>query len=288
MSSGWVILDKPSGLFSRKADAIVARIFGAKKYGHIGTLDEMASGVLPIALGAATKMIPFNQIKNEKEYAFSLRFGFETNTLDMTGQVVKRTNIIPTEKQILKILPLLTGDIKQIPPDFSSVHINGQRAYTLARKGKNLKLPAKKIYIKSLKLIKISGDSCLFKVSCSCGTYVRSIVRDIAKLCGSLATAETIRRIKTGIFNIKDSVGLDFLENLFNNDADFEQYLKPIDFGLGGIPASNLSEESARTYKNGGFVKAGATRGLRRVYSDGVFIGIGITQNGLLKPKRNV
>ncbi len=290
MDSGWIILDKPSGMFSRRAAGIVARMFGARTFGHIGTLDEMASGVLPIALGAATKMIPFVEMARPsvKEYEFSCVFGYETDTLDALGHEIARTDIIPSQSAVERAVSQSIGDIEQIPPIYSAVHINGRRAYDVARRGGAVDLPPHHVHIDSLNLLNINGAVWTFRTRCSRGTYVRAIARDIAKICGTLATVTMIRRTESIGFSVKNAVQLDFLENLFNNGGDFRQYLKPIDFGLGDIPVWNLDDKSAVLYKNGGFIETGDADGLRRVYSGSEFIGIGMVADGVLRPKRTI
>ncbi len=290
MSDGFIILDKPSGIFSRTAGGRIARMFGTKKFGHIGTLDPMASGVLPIAVGGATKMIPFIEENNpnEKEYLFSCVFGFETDTLDITGHETQRNNIIPTEEMVKSVLPKLVGKIMQIPPLYSAVHVDGVRAYDAARRGKTIDIPAREIEIFELEFLGVRNDSWTFRVRCSRGTYVRSIARDIAKMCGTIATVDMIRRTQTNGFTIKNAVKLDFLENLYNNGGDFKKYLEPIDSGLGDIPVVNLDGTAADFYKNGGFVVTAGADGLRRVYSGDTFIGIGTIVDGTLRPKRTI
>lgn len=287
---GWIILDKDSGLFSRTAGGRVARMFGTKKFGHIGTLDPMASGVLPIAIGGATKMIPFIEAAqpNEKEYLFSLQFGFQTDTLDITGREVARDNFIPSEAAVRQILPDFIGDIMQTPPVFSAVHISGRRAYDAARRGISIDIPPRKITVYSLELLDIVGDSWRFRVRCSRGTYVRALGRDIAKKCGAIATVDMIRRTLTNGFTLKNAVKLDFLENLVNNGADIGEYLMPTDFGLGDIPVINLTDKDADFYINGGFVNVGRGDGAARVYRDEMFIGIGVVADGVLRPKRTI
>lgn len=287
---GWIILDKPSGVFSKTAAVRAAHLFNTKKNGHIGTLDPMASGVLPVAIGNATKMVPFIEefCERTKEYLFSVQFGFETDTLDITGTEVSRNNIIPTESALRAILPKFTGDINQIPPKFSAVHINGRRAYELARSGQEIEIPSRRVKVYSLELTGISGDSWNFCMRCAPGTYVRSIARDIAYSLGTLATVGMIRRTQSGIFSIKNAYTLDFLENLFNNGGDVGEYLAPVDFGLGDIPVLNLDDKSTKLYRNGGFVKVGNTDGLYRVYFDNKFVGIGTVSGGVLKPRRTI
>ena len=290
MADGFIILDKESGLFSRTAGGRVARMFETKKFGHIGTLDPMASGVLPIAIGGATKMIPFIEDinSNKKEYLFSCQFGFETDTLDITGREIARDDIVPTVDMVVSVVPKLIGKIMQTPPLYSAVHVDGVRAYDAARRGREIEIPAREVEIFELEFLGVRNDSWHFRVMCSRGTYVRSIARDIAKMCGCVATVDMIRRTQTNGFTIKNAVKLDFLENLVNNGGDFKKYLEPIDSGLGDIPVVNLDGTAATLYKNGGFVETGGANGLRRVYSDDVFIGIGTVADGILHPKRTI
>lgn len=290
MTSGWIILDKASGVFSRTAGARVARMFETKTFGHIGTLDPMASGVLPIAIGNATKMIPFVEENNpnEKEYLFSCVFGFETDTLDITGREIARNDIIPDAQSVLSALPKLLGEIQQVPPIYSAVHVNGRRAYELARGGADVALKPRSVTIKSLELVERTDNVWTFRTRCGRGTYVRSLARDIAKLCGTYATVTMIRRTYTNGFDIKNAVKLDFLENLVNNGTDFKKFLKPIDFGLGDIPVLNLDDKSADFYSHGGFIGVDEMDGLRRVYCGNTFIGIGVVCDGNLRPKRTI
>ena len=290
MKSGWIILDKDSGLFSRTAGGKIARMIGTKKFGHIGTLDPMASGVLPIAIGDATKMIPFVEeiSPNVKEYLFSLQFGFETDTLDITGHEIQCNDIVPSKSDVLDTLPKLIGKIAQVPPQYSAVHIDGKRAYDVARHGQTIEIPPRDVEIYELEFLGIREKSWHFRVRCSRGTYVRSIARDIAKLCGTIATVDMIRRTQSGGFDIKSAVKLDFLENLFNNSASIDEKLMPVDFGLGDIPVLNLSDKDAEFYKNGGFITIAADNGLYRVYDNDLFIGIGVVYDGKLRPKRTI
>lgn len=288
--SGWIILDKDSGVFSRSAGARVARLFNIKKFGHIGTLDPMATGVLPIALGDATKMIPFVTELNsgEKEYLFSLKFGIETDTIDTTGDIIARNDIIPTDDQIRAAVGDLIGDIMQIPPKYSAVHINGARAYKMARRGADVELPARPVHIYDMHYNGFNGTSWTFSVRCSTGTYVRSLARDIAKKCGAIASVDMIRRIYTNGFDIKNAVRLDFLENLYNNGADIEKFLMPIDLGLGDIPVLNLGVKDTELYKHGGFIRVAMPDTMVRVYNGSNFVGIGVVNNKQLRPRRTI
>lgn len=288
---GIIILDKETGMFSRTAGNTVAKMFGEKKFGHIGTLDPMATGVLPIAIGKATKMIPFIEETNEnvKEYLFGLRFGIETDSLDITGKIIKTNNIVPTDYEINAACEKISKMVEQIPPIFSAIHVNGIRAYKLARNGTNIKIPPKPIKIFCIENTgKCRENEYNFRVVCSRGTYVRSIVRDIANLCGTIATTTYIRRIQTNGFNIKDAVKLDFLKNLFNNNMDIKQYLMASDCALGDIPVINLDNKETLFYKNGGFIETDVNDGFWRVYCDNEFIGIGRVDSGKLHPKRTI
>lgn len=287
---GWIILDKPTGLFSKSAAMRTARLFGTKKNGHVGTLDPMASGVLPVAIGNATKMVPFLEevCDRTKEYLFSVQFGFETDTLDITGAEINRTNIVPDQATLVAVLPEFVGKISQVPPLYSAVHVSGQRAYELARAGQIVDMPVRQVEVYLLELVKITGVSWHFHMRCSPGTYVRSIARDIAKRCGTVATVDMIRRTQTSGFTLKNAVELDFLEKVFNNGGDVGEFLAPVDLGLGDIPVLNLTDKETVLYKNGGFINKGGTDGLVRVYFDDVFVGIGVLDGGVLKPKRTI
>lgn len=290
MKSGWVILDKDSGLFSRTAGGRIARMFGTKKFGHIGTLDPMATGVLPIAIGNATKMIPFVEEVNPsiKEYLFSCRFGYETDALDITGTEIARDNFIPSQSDVQAVLPKLIGHIMQVPPMYSAVHVDGARAYEMARRGQSVEIAPRPVDIYELEFLGVRGDSWHFRTRCSRGTYVRSIARDIAKMCGAYATVDMIRRTLTNGFDLSNAVKLDFLENMFNNGVALDEFLGPIDLGLGDIPVLNLSDKAANFYKSGGFVETDVSDGLVRVYCGDVFIGIGAVHNCVLRPKRTI
>ncbi|MDL2295607.1 tRNA pseudouridine(55) synthase TruB [Lachnospiraceae bacterium OttesenSCG-928-E19] len=291
-NSGWIILDKPENMTSRRAGHILFKMFNSSTYGHIGTLDPMASGLLPIALGAATKMVPFWVDDQVKEYLFSVQFGYETDTLDVCGTETLRTDITPTDDKIVNACKQLIGNIDQIPPMYSAIHVNGMRAYELARAGKNIEMKPRPVKIYELEFMGFRNSAHQFRVLCSPGTYVRSIGRDIAKMCGTLGTVNMIRRIQSNGLTIKDTVKLDFLENLYNNGSDFKKYLKDVDFGLGDIPVLNLNDKDAQLFMHGGFVTICDMKhetcdmNLQRVYSDNKFIGIGFVENGMLKPKR--
>ena len=297
-------MDKPSGLTSRQAGWRVAKLFKTKKFGHIGTLDPMASGLLVIALGEATKMIPFLETvrAKDKEYMFSIKWGIKTDAGDITGKVTERGGRIPEKNEIAAALPELIGEYDQTPPAFSAKKIDGVAAYKSARGGNPVELRPARVAIYGLCIRDSTGaiDDIVYYVKCGPGTYIRSLVQDIAERisnpCHSreggnrIATCSMIRRTKSGGFDIKDAVELDFLENLYNNSPNMvQEHLRPVDFGLDGIPVGNLNDDDARLFENGGIVvtKDDST-GLRRVYSDKRFLGIGMNENYALWPKRIV
>lgn len=290
MKDGWIILDKDSGVFSKTAAARVSRLFGVRKNGHIGTLDPMASGVLPIAIGDATKMIPFVEKfrDNAKEYIFGVLFGFETDTLDITGAEVARTDVVPDVETVKSKLNQFVGHITQVPPAYSAIHVDGRRAYEMARRGEKIEIPSRAVDVYALELLGVNGNRFEFKMSCAPGTYVRSIARDIAHACGTIATVDMIRRTRASGWTIKNAYTLDFLENLVNNGGDVEEYLASVDSGLGDIPVLNLGKDACDLYKHGGFIKRDDLNGYYRVYSGDIFIGIGIMTDGILKPKRTI
>ncbi len=288
--NGWIVLDKPTNCNSRKAGAILAKIFGAKTFGHIGTLDPMASGLLPIALGEATKMIPFWQANAPKEYFFDVIFGFETDTLDITGDVTQKNDKIPTEQAVRDAVSQIKGEIMQVPPRYSAIHINGVRAHKMARKGIDFDVPPRPVTIFELEYLGKTDNAHHFRTLCSVGTYVRSIGRDIANICETVGTVSMIYRTQTNGLNIKNAVKLDFLENLYNNGKDCKEYLQSTDYGLGDIPVCNLNGIDADFYKSGRFIKVSQDYpiGLIRVYCDEQFTGIGSFDGELLRPKRTL
>ena len=287
---GFVILDKPSDVSSKTAAIRATKIFNTKKNGHIGTLDPMASGVLPVAIGNATKMVPFIEefCDRTKEYLFTVRFGFETDTLDITGTEVSRNDVIPDVNAVRGVLHKFIGHITQVPPVFSAVHISGVRAYELARAGKTPEIPPRTVDIYELELTGVDGQDWNFRMTCAPGTYVRSVARDIARACGTVATVTMIRRTKTSGFELKDAVPLDFLENLFNNGGNISKYLMPADSGLGDIPVLNLDRKACRLYRNGGFISGAFADGPYRVYCGDEFIGMGTVESNTLRPKRTI
>ncbi|KYH12275.1 pseudouridine synthase [Neorickettsia sp. 179522] len=209
---GWLNLDKERGISSFGALKLLKRKLGVKKAGYVGTLDPIATGVLIIALGRTTKLIP--QFDDSlKEYEFTIEWGTETDTLDSEGTVLRSGGLIPSMNAILGVLPSFLGEQLQVPPRFSAIHVNGTRAYLLARAGMEFQMQPRRIVIHSIECINHSSGQSVLRVSCSKGTYVRAIARDIAHRLGSLAFVSRIRRTKSGVFDITSGKKLSEITN---------------------------------------------------------------------------
>ena len=225
--NGWLIIDKPVNMGSTTVVNITRKLFDAKKNGHAGTLDPFATGVLPIAFGEATKLLPY-VTDGDKEYEFVVKFGIATNTLDPTGQITAQKDLLPTEAEIKTILPLFLGQIKQTPPIYSALKINGRRAYDLARSGQLTDIPERSITISRLDFLEMIDDSqARFRVTCSKGTYVRSLGASLAEKLGTYGHLTALRRLKCGNFDIRDTI---LLENLKNIEyvEERKKYLRPL------------------------------------------------------------
>lgn len=248
--NGWLIIDKPQNMGSTDVVNLTRRLLDANKNGHAGTLDPFATGVLPIAFGEATKLIPFVTDGN-KEYEFVLKFGVETNTDDIEGTVVKTTDIIPSKEEILQILPKFLGTIKQTPPAYSAIKINGQRAYKLARQGQEVNIPTRDIQIHYLEFLEQINDfEFKFRVGCSKGTYIRTLGKDIALQLGSLGHLTALRRTKCAIFSLQDTILLENLKNIVYEDERLMSLL-PIETSLRDIAVIAVSEEDAVKLRHG-------------------------------------
>jgi len=209
---GWVNLDKPYGLGSTSAVGKIRWLFEAQKAGHAGTLDPLATGVLPIALGDASKTVPFMQ-DAIKGYDFTIKWGENTSTWDVEGEVTQSSEIRPTSDEIKAELPQFTGQISQIPPKFSAIKVDGKRAYDLAREGENITLKAREVFIEQFDLLACDDESASFSVICGKGTYIRSLARDMAAALGTCGHVTVLRRTRVGAFTLDNSVRLDILEN---------------------------------------------------------------------------
>ena len=248
--NGWLIVDKPSGMTSTAVVNRVKRLYDAAKAGHGGTLDPLATGLLPIAFGEATKTVPY-VMDGLKTYRFSLRFGVRTETDDAEGEVVEQSDVRPSEDEISAALPKFIGDIQQTPPIYSAIKVDGERAYDLARAKKPVVLEPRPIFIEDFQLIEFTdADHADFLVTSGKGAYMRSLARDLAQAVGTEGHIAALRRIKVGPFTENDAISLDELDSI-GQIAALEQRLLPVAAALDDIPALTLTEMEASRLKNG-------------------------------------
>jgi tRNA pseudouridine55 synthase len=252
---GWIVLDKPVGMTSTHAVAIVKRLFAAKRAGHAGTLDPLASGGLPIALGEATKTVPF-VMDGRKCYRFTVAWGEERDTDDTEGRVVRTSAVRPRPESISALLPRFTGVIEQVPPQYSAVKVQGERAYDLARDGEKVELQPRPVEIHKLTLVEqIDEDHSLFEAECGKGTYVRALARDIGRLLGCFGHICALRRTLVGPFGEGDMIPLEQLEALCDRAASGEgslaDALLPVETALDDIPALAVTRADAARLHRG-------------------------------------
>jgi tRNA pseudouridine55 synthase len=292
MPHGWIILDKPVGLGSTQAVAAVKRNlreagFGKKvKVGHGGTLDPLACGVLPIAVGEATKLTG-RLLDASKVYEFTIMFGVETDTLDLEGAVVATSEVRPSPSEINTVLPRFTGPIEQVPPVYSALKVDGQRAYDLARAGEEVAMKSRAVTIHSLEVIAddLPGEVTL-RAHVSKGTYIRSLARDIAQTLETCGHVTHLRRIKAGPFTLEHAISLDML-NEIGKGAPLERMILPLEAGLDDIPALDLAPEEARAVRQGRVLSGmSLTDGQYWARSDGVPVALVELAGGLARVVR--
>jgi len=248
--NGWVCLDKPVGLGSTDAVSRIRRMFNAQKAGHSGTLDPLADGVLPIALGEATKTVPF-AMESDKVYRFTIAWGASTASFDREGEVIATSDVRPSPEAVAALLPGMVGEIDQIPPIFSAIKVDGRRAYDLAREGETPELAARKVTIHSAAVVAApSPDEIAIEVACGKGTYIRAIVRDLAAALGACGHVAALRRTRTGAFHEGTAITLDKLADLVHRGAGLEALL-PVETALDDIPALAVTNEDAFRLRQG-------------------------------------
>lgn len=252
--NGWIILDKPYGLGSTQAVAAVKRCLreageAKAKIGHGGTLDPLAEGVLPIALGEATKLAG-RMLDSDKAYDFCVKFGAQTDTLDAEGEAVATSDVRPTREDIEAILPRFTGPIEQMPPAYSALKVDGRRAYVLARAGEEVTLKTRAVTIHALELLSCNKDSATLSATVSKGTYIRSLARDIALALGTVGHVTMLRRTKAGPFTLNSAISLDKITQAAKA-RDIAQRVLPLTVGLDDIPALSVTPEEALALKQG-------------------------------------
>ncbi len=248
--SGWIIVDKPTGMTSTAVVNKIKWACGARKAGHAGTLDPSATGVLAIALGEATKTIPY-VTNREKSYIFEVKFGEATDTDDSEGKIIHKSKMRPSEQDILAAIPLFQGKIEQTPPLFSAVKINGERAYALARKGHNFEIAPRSLLVSSLKLEKyISKSNAVLALECGKGGYVRAIARDLGLKLGCFGHVKWLRRISSGSFNLSMASSLDEILKM-SKLPGISNFIYPLKLGLDTLKHGTCSISAADKIKNG-------------------------------------
>lgn len=287
--SGWLVVDKPSGITSTAVVNKVRWALGANKAGHAGTLDPEATGVLAIALGEATKTVPY--ITDAlKAYVFTVRLGQATNTDDAEGEVIASSNLRPTDKQIKDALAPFLGDIMQVPPKFSAVKIDGQRAYKLARDGEDVELAARPLWVEELLMVdRPDADHVTLEMTCGKGGYVRSIARDLGTALGCHGHVRELRRIWSGPFEAEDGITLEQVDALAKT-PELDSYLRPLEEGLADLPELKCSPEGVQRLRNGnpGMVYPGEVEYGDEAWAsfEGRAVAVGIYKSGELHPVR--
>ena len=295
--SGWINLDKPYDLTSTHAVSRVRRIFNAQKAGHAGTLDPLATGILPIALGEATKTVPY-LVDADKAYRFTLAWGRTTATFDGEGAVIAESAVRPSPDEVAAALPRFVGEISQVPPAYSAIKVAGARAYDLARAGETVELAARTVVIHAARVVHApDADHVVLEIECGKGTYVRALARDLALALGACGHVSALRRTRVGTFTEDSAVTLESLEDL-GHKARQSEALLPVETALDDIPALAVTDEDAFRLKQGRSIvlvprqvetlKAGLKPGSRTVSAtrDGAIVALCEMRAGRLEPAR--
>ncbi|TCM82076.1 tRNA pseudouridine(55) synthase TruB [Rhodovulum steppense] len=287
--SGWLVVDKPAGITSNAVVNKVRWAFGARKAGHAGTLDPAATGVLAVALGEATKTVPY--ITDAlKAYRFTVRFGIATNTDDAEGEVIATSDERPTDDEIRKALTGFVGDIAQVPPQFSAVKIDGERAYALARAGEEVEIAPRPLYVESLDMVeRPDADHAVLEMICGKGGYVRSVARDLGQILGCQGHVTELRRVWSGPFEAEDGISMEQIEALAKTPA-LDEHLRPLEDGLAELPELRTTADGAARLRNGnpGIVLTSEAEYGDEAWAsyDGQAVAVGIYKAGELHPHR--
>jgi tRNA pseudouridine55 synthase len=292
---GWIVVDKPVGMTSTQVVGAIKRLFSCKRAGHAGTLDPLASGCLPVALGEATKTVPF-VMDGRKAYRFTVRWGEERDSDDADGAVTATSDTRPTRDAIEALLPSYTGTISQVPPRYSAIKVDGERAYDLARDGEIVELAARPVEIHRFELINLpDADHAEFRAECGKGTYVRSLARDMGRAFGSLGYIKALRRESVGSLGENDMISLEQLTELCHRAAAGEGNLAdailPVETALDDIPALAVSRADAARLQRGQAVllrgrDAPIFRGTVYVTVSGQLVALAEVDRGEIVPKR--
>ena len=280
--TGVLILDKAPDWTSNDVVCKLRGILHERRIGHSGTLDPMATGVLPVFVGRATRAVEFCA-SDEKEYIADLRLGVETDTQDTTGKVLRASSVLADAAQLQAALPLFTGEISQVPPMYSAVKIGGQKLYTLARKGVELERKPRQVTIRKLEILSGGGDTYRIRVICSKGTYIRTLCHDLGQFLGCGAAMSALQRVRAGAFSMAQAVMLDQVEAAMQK-GHIEAMLLPVDSVFAQYPEVLISGKEEKKCRNGvDFPLAGRTDGLYRVYGEnGAFLMLGRLEAGVM------
>ncbi len=276
--NGIVIVDKPQGWTSQDVTARLRRVFNTRRIGHGGTLDPMATGVLPVFVGRATRGVEFFE-HAEKTYEATVRLGLTTDTEDITGTILENRPVSLSEADFLGILPQFRGEIMQIPPMYSALKVNGQKLCDLARKGVEVARTPRPVTIFSLECLAFDRDTARLLVRCSKGTYIRTLCKDIGEALGCGGCMAALRRVTAGEYTIDEAVPLDTLLSTEQPEA----FLRPVDSMFRNFPALTLSEKQEARCRNGNAFSMSASEGTYRVYNkSGEFLALSRLENGVL------
>lgn len=302
--NGWIILDKPSGITSAHAVAKVKRLLKPSKIGHAGTLDPLASGILPLALGEATKTVAY-MMDGRKSYGFTVTWGEERDTDDIQGQITSTSDKRPTKDEINTILQEYIGKIKQVPPSYSAIKIDGQRSYDAARRGEALELVAREVEVHSLRVVipsEVEGsfdslaltqddtqyiEKTAFICDCGKGTYIRSLARDMGRRLGCFGTISQLRRLRVASFTHEHAISLEMLEKMFHKGE--LSFLRPVESALDDILAWDISPDQAISIKRGQSIIATASvpdNSVVLVRCDNIPVAMCTVSQGSVKPVR--
>ena len=276
--NGIVIVDKPQGWTSQDVTARLRRVFNTRRIGHGGTLDPMATGVLPVFVGRATRGVEFFE-HAEKTYETVLRLGITTDTEDITGTVLSERDAFVTGEMLEAVLPRFRGEILQVPPMYSALKVNGQKLYDLARKGKEVERQPRPITINELTLLGMDAEGIRLRVRCSKGTYIRTLCKDIGEALGCGGCMAALRRVQAGEYTSAEAVPL---QTLLETE-DPEQYLRPVDSMFRNYPAVTLTPKQETRCRNGNSFSVAMENGTYRAYGqDGEFLMLAKTENGVM------
>ena len=276
--NGIVIVDKPQDWTSQDVTARLRRVFQTRRIGHGGTLDPMATGVLPVFVGRGTRGVEFFE-HAEKAYETILQLGIATDTEDITGEVLEKRDVHISETEFLEILSQFRGKIMQVPPMYSALKVNGQKLCDLARKGKTVERQAREIEIFELTCLEFNGDTARLRVQCSKGTYIRTLCKDIGEALGCGGCMAQLRRVQAGEYTIEEAVPLQVLLDAENP----EEYLRPVDSMFRNYPAVTLSDKQEKRCRNGNSFSTTLEAGTYRVYSkENEFLALSRVEDGVM------